>query len=93
MRKKKNSKKNKKLKIVYLICTIIVLVLGLYYERGYKDVNTFISDVLSKDSEFYKNFKLTSAVVEEDNNTSKTTTYKAVSGTLEMHIIDVGQRR
>ena len=89
---KRKSKKNIKLKIVYVIFAIIVLILGFYYEKGYKDVNTFVSDILNTDSELYKNFKFTSATI-DDKNTSKTTTYKAVNGTLEMHIIDVGQRR
>ena len=44
MRRKKNNK-SWTLKIIYAICVIVVFIVGLYYENGYKDINTFINDL------------------------------------------------
>ena len=90
-KKKKKQKKHKGLRILYLVCVIIVVIAGIYYENGYTDVNTFISDLKSKVIEGFsdqgKEQKQTKTVP------ASTKVYKKVDGNLEMHIIDVGQRR
>ncbi len=90
-KKKKKQKKHKGLKILYLVCVIIVIIAGIYYENGYTDVNTFISDIKSKLIESFSDphgeSKQTKTVP------ASTKVYKKVDGSLEMHIIDVGQRR
>jgi len=94
-RKKKKNKKSKALKIVYAICVVIVIIAGLYYENGYTDINTFINDMTGGITEITgtigNNVKetLTDNTVEEE----KVVKAKQVTGVMEMHTIDVGQRR
>lgn len=87
---KKRKKKNVVPKIVYFIFAIIVFIAGVYYENGYTDVNSFINDISKKLEEI-----TTKKEHEENINTVPTSAkvYKQVNGKLEMHIIDVGQRR
>lgn len=46
--KKNKSKNSKILKVMYLICVIIVIIAGLYYENGYTNVNIFVNDMIKK---------------------------------------------
>ncbi len=88
MARKKN-KKSWTLKIIYAICIIIVFIAGLYYENGYKDINTFINDISN-------NILKVSTSMQDNNGTNIVTqeiSTKKVTGALQMHLIDVGQRR
>lgn len=95
MRRKKKSK-SWILKVIYAICVIIVFIAGLYYENGYKDINTFINDLFNNMS------KVSTTIANDINNTltddntttnTEPVTIKKVNGKLQMHLIDVGQRR
>lgn len=92
MKKKKN--KHLYLKLFYFICVIIVFVAGLYYENGYTDINVFAEDIKKQATkvctEISQNFN---SKIKDDSNKEQKKEYKVVNGTLEMHIIDVGQRR
>lgn len=96
---KKKKSKHKWLKLLYIVFAIIVIIAGLYYENGYRDVNKFIGDIRNKAIEVYD--KIANGLGEEENNNSdkkektiiSNREYKDVNGVLEMHIIDVGQRR
>ena len=92
---RKKKKNTKVLKVIYAICVVIVIIAGMYYENGYTDVNVFINDI-TKDfgkvtGTIGNNVKetLTENTVEEDKVVIKS---KKVTGVLEMHTIDVGQR-
>lgn len=95
MGRKKKEKNSKFLKFIYAICVIIVIIAGLYYENGYTDVNEFINDLTGDWVEIGEtvsnNIKDT---LEEDNSSEeyKSIQTKPVTGKLEMHMIDVGQR-
>ena len=94
---KKKKSKSLILKIIYAICAVIVFIAGLYYENGYKDIDTFINDLSSNIS------KISGTITESENPTSSNENIqnnnitqiptKSVNGTLQMHLIDVGQRR
>lgn len=91
-------KKNKKwtLKIIYAICVVIVFIAGLYYENGYKDINSFITDLsnnISKVSTTITNNVSNTLSDNTENKRTEETVVKNVKGTLQMHLIDVGQRR
>ena len=94
---KKKKHKHKGLRLIYVICAIIVFFAGLYYENGYRDFNKFAEDiknnVLGALNNITENVSKTNQ--EENKKTTPTSTkiYKKVNGNLEMHIIDVGQRR
>ena len=93
-RKKKN--KNWTLRIIYVLCVIVVFIAGLYYENGYTDINTFINDLSSNVSKVFTT--ITDDINDTlSNDTSSTNNeevvIKKVNGALQMHLIDVGQRR
>lgn len=94
MGKKKKDKQNKILKILYAIGVIIVIIAGFYYENGYSDINEFINNLTG---EFVTISKTVSSNIKEtleENNEKeyKNIQSKSVTGKLEMHMIDVGQR-
>lgn len=41
-------KSSKIFKAIYVVCVIVVIIAGLYYENGYTDVNVFINDMKEK---------------------------------------------
>lgn len=93
---RKKNKKSWTLKIIYAICIVIVFIAGLYYENGYKDINTFINDISNNI------LKVSTTIVNDISNTLSDDTntvknekiaIKKVNGALQMHLIDVGQRR
>lgn len=94
MGRKKN--KNWTLRIIYVLCVIVVFIAGLYYENGYTDINTFINDLSSNVSKVFTT--ITDDINDTlSNDTSSTNNeevvIKKVNGALQMHLIDVGQRR
>lgn len=93
-RKKKN--KSWTLKIIYAVCVLIVFIAGLYYENGYRDVNTFINDLTADTSKIFTTItdNVNNTLTEDGSTVAKTEVpTKIVNGTLQMHLIDVGQRR
>ncbi len=94
---KKKKNRSWTLKIIYIICVIVVFIAGLYYENGYRDINTFINDINNKI------FKISTTITNNvgntlsndnvANNKNEQIPIKNVKGTLQMHLIDVGQRR
>ena len=93
-RKKKNNSWT--LKIIYVICVIVVFIVGLYYENGYKDINTFINDLNNNISKIFTTITDNINNTLSDTNTTNAETgvvIKKVNGALQMHLIDVGQRR
>lgn len=94
---KKKKNKSWTLKIIYAICVIVVLIAGLYYENGYRDINTFINDISNEISKI--STTITNNVSDSlsnnnvTNNKNEQIAVKNVKGTLQMHLIDVGQRR
>lgn len=91
MGRKKKQKKSNGLKILYVLCAVIVFIAGIYYKNGYTDVNEFLNDLTNGESKLYSKYTETSGTITDKNAVKKN--YKTVKGTLEMHIIDVGQRR
>lgn len=95
MGKKKKSNKSKVLKVIYAICVIAVFIAGLYYENGYTDINVFINDMTKDIREIHDTLSNNVKETLTENNTEqyKNIEAKPVTGILEMHTIDVGQRR
>lgn len=89
--KKKNN--HNFLKVIYFLCAIIVLIAGIYYEKGYTDVNKFINDMKEQATKAYTEITENISDKGDTKTDQQKTTFKAVNGNLEMHIIDVGQRR
>ena len=87
----KKKKKHKSLKLLYLVCAIIVVIVGIYYENGYTDVKTFFGDIKNKAIGFL--YDTSQEPKQTKTIQTSTKVYKKVDGSLEMHIIDVGQRR
>ena len=93
-RKKKN--KNWTLRIIYVLCVIVVFIAGLYYENGYTDINTFINDLsnnISRVSTTITNNISDTLSNNATNTEAEQVVIKQVNGALQMHLIDVGQRR
>ena len=89
---KKKKNKSWTLKVIYIICVIIVFIVGLYYEKGYKDINSFISDITNNILKVATTMEdNTSNTLSNDNRSNIVS--KKVNGKLQMHLIDVGQRR
>ncbi len=98
MGRRKKNKKSKILKIIYLVCIIAVFIAGLYYENGYTDVNSFVNDMANGFIRVSETIvgDVTNTLKNNEQETSdstETTESKIVYGTLQMHTIDVGQRR
>ena len=95
MGEKKKNKKSRVLKVFYAVCVIIVFIAGLYYENGYTDINCFINDMTTDIIDVHETLSSNVKQTFEDNNTEqyKNIEAKPVTGKLEMHTIDVGQRR
>lgn len=89
--KKKNN--HNFLKVIYFLCAIIVLIAGIYYEKGYTDINKFINDMKEQATKAYTEITDNISNAEDTKSDQQKTTFKVVNGNLEMHIIDVGQRR
>jgi hypothetical protein len=88
-RKKKNNKKHL---VGYLICMIIVFILGYCFKNEYINID----NIQKKLQEITSENKIISIIndleIENKEDEEQQIQYKSVDGTLEMHIIDVGQR-
>ena len=95
MGEKKKNKKSRALKVIYAICVMLVFIAGLYYENGYRDINNFINDMTTDIIDVHETLSNNVKETLTDNNTElyKNIEAKPVTGKLEMHTIDVGQRR